>query len=344
MSEGNLKLNIKAFSREERRRIFKEMGLPAYRETQLFSRICKGALGFDDCREFSLKLREDLKERFSWDGARVELVQKSSDGTMKFLLVMPGGDKCEAVLMRYSYGNTLCISTQVGCRMGCSFCASTLGGLKRQLAGWEMLDELIACGMHSGLEISRVVLMGSGEPFDNYDELCNFLRLVHDPDAFNLSYRNITVSTCGLIPQMERFAEDFPQVNLAVSLHAASQEEREVIMPIAKAYPLSDLLKACRLHAERTGRRVSYEFALIEGKNDDEGTAKRLAALLKGSLCHVNLIPLNPVEESGLAGSGRKAALHFKSILEDEGIAVTLRRSLGRDIDAACGQLRNKYI
>ncbi len=344
MSGDELMRNIKALSRAERRRIFEDAGLPAYREKQLFSRICKGALSFDECSEFSLELREELKLRFSWENACIELVQTSSDGTVKFLLGMPGGDNCETVLMRYSYGNTLCISTQVGCRMGCSFCASTIGGLKRQLAGWEMLEELIVCRRHSGLEISRVVLMGSGEPLDNYEELGEFLKLVHNPEGFNLSYRNITVSTCGLIPQMERFAEDFPQVNLAVSLHAAGQAEREALMPVAKAYPLGELIEACRRHSEKTGRRVSYEFALIEGKNDDAETAKKLAGLLKGNLCHVNLIPLNPVEETGFSGSDRRAALRFKRILEEEGIPATLRRSLGRDIDAACGQLRNKHI
>ena len=334
--------NIKAFTREERAKALKELGLPAFREKQIFAWICRGAKNWDECTDLSKDLRRQLAERFSWDNAAAELVQTSFDGTRKFLLRMPDGERVEAVFMAYEYGNSLCISTQVGCNMGCSFCASTIGGRIRSLESWEMLEEVVVCVRESGEPINHIVLMGMGEPFDNYEAVAGFLRTVHDPQGLGLSYRNITLSTCGLVPGIRRFGEEFPQVNLAISLHASNQQAREKLMPVAKAYPLPELMRACRDHAEKTGRRVTFEFALIEGQNDTPQTAKELANLLRGMLCHVNLIPLNPVTETGMTGSSRKAAAHFRDMLESMGIPATVRRQLGADIDAACGQLRKK--
>ena len=335
--------NIKAFTREERAAVLKDMGLPAFREKQIFAWICRGAKGWDECTDLSKNLRAKLSQRFSWENAEAELVQTSSDGTRKFLIALPGGDRVEAVFMAYEYGNSLCISTQVGCAMGCSFCASTIGGRIRSLSAWEMLEEYVLAVRETGSPINHIVLMGMGEPFDNYGEVAAFLRLIHDPQGIGLSYRNLTLSTCRLVPGIRRFGDEFPQVNLAISLHASNQADREKLMPVAKAYPLDELMAACREHAEKTGRRVTFEFALIAGRNDTPQTAKELASLLRGMLCHVNLIPLNPVTETGLQGTDRKAAAKFRDMLESMGIPATVRRQLGADIDAACGQLRKKY-
>ena len=335
--------SIKAMTREERQEALKALGLPAFREKQIVSWICRGAKSWDECTDLSKELRAKLAQHFAWENAEAQLVQTSSDGTRKFLVRLPDGDCVEAVFMRYEYGNSLCISTQVGCRMGCTFCASTIGGRVRDLKAWEMLEEYLLAVRESAQRINHIVLMGMGEPFDNYEEVSKFLRLIHDPQGVGLSYRNITVSTCGLVPVIERFGDDFPQVNLAISLHACNQKEREALMPVAKAYPLDDLMRVCRAHAEKTGRRVTFEFALIAGRNDTPECAKQLAQLLRGMLCHVNLIPLNPVTESGLSGTDRKSAAIFRDLLESMGIPATVRRQLGSDIDAACGQLRKKY-
>ncbi|MDO5441050.1 MAG: 23S rRNA (adenine(2503)-C(2))-methyltransferase RlmN, partial [Bacillota bacterium] len=285
-----------------------------------------------------------LADKSSFESLKIELEQVSKDGTRKYLLRTVDGEYIEAVFMSYDYGNSLCISTQVGCNMGCKFCASTIGGKHRDLKAWEMLDEFLVIRKAAESDINHIVLMGMGEPFDNYEEVSDFLQTIHDPNGINLSYRNITVSTCGLVPMIKRFGEDFPQVNLAISLHAANQEAREKIMPIAKKYSLDQLMAACKEHEEKTGRRISYEYTLILGKNDREEDAKALASLLKGQLCHVNLIPLNAVEETGLAGSSREAAQGFANRLEKLGIPATVRRELGSDIDAACGQLRKKQV
>lgn len=335
--------NIKAFTREERAATLKALGLPAFREKQIFAWISRGAQSWDECTDLSKDLRAKLSQLYAWENAEAELAQTSSDGTRKFLIRLPDGERVEAVFMAYGYGNSLCLSTQVGCNMGCAFCASTIGGRVRNLAAWEMLEEYVLAVRETGEGVNHIVLMGMGEPFDNYEEVAAFLRLIHDPQGIGLSYRNITLSTCGLVPGIRRFGEDFPQVNLAISLHASNQAEREKLMPVAKAYPLDELIAACREHAEKTGRRVTFEFALIAGRNDTPQTAKELADLLRGMLCHVNLIPLNPVTETGLQGTDRKAAAKFRDMLESMGIPATVRRQLGSDIDAACGQLRKKY-
>ena len=332
--------NIKALSRPQVKDLLTELGQPAFREKQIFQWICKGAASFDEMTDLSKALRQTLQQRCSFESLQIATVQRSKDGTRKYLLRLSDGNCIEAVFMQYDYGNSLCISTQVGCAMGCRFCASTLGGKVRNLKAWEMLDEYIVITKDTGKPINHIVLMGIGEPFDNYDEVTGFLDRIHDKDGIGLSLRNVTVSTCGIIPKIRRFGKEYPQVNLAISLHACDQQERESLMPVAKAYPMDELLAACRAHGEETGRRVTFEYTLIAGKKDSREGAAALAKLLQGMLCHVNLIPLNPVEETGLQSADRKTAEAFRDYLEDHGVPATLRRRLGADIDAACGQLR----
>ncbi len=335
--------DLKELGQEELLALLSELNQPGFRARQIKRWMLSGASSFSDMSNIPESLRSALSERFEWKSLSVARLQRSVDGTRKYLLELPDGNHIEAVLMSYDYGNTLCVSTQVGCNMGCSFCASTVGGKTRNLKAWEMLYEYLVCAANSGESINHVVLMGMGEPLDNYEEVAGFLRLLHNEDGPGLSYRNITLSTCGIVPRMGAFGDEFPQVNLAVSLHAAKQEEREALMPIAARYKLPELIEACRLHAEKTGRRVSFEYALIEGVNDGEDKAEALARLLRGLLCHVNLIALNPVDGTGLSGSTQKRAEAFRLMLEKRGINATIRRRLGQDIDAACGQLRKKY-
>lgn len=337
-------INIKELNRKQLQDLLISFGEAKFREKQISSWLAKGASSFDEMTDLSKNLREKLTDTCQIEGLKVELQQISKDGTRKFLLKCIDGEYIEAVFMSYDYGNSLCISTQVGCNMGCKFCASTIGGKHRDLKAWEMLDEFIVIRKAAGADINHIVLMGMGEPFDNYDEVSQFLQTIHDPNGVNLSYRNITVSTCGLVPMIKRFGEEFPQVNLAISLHAATQASRLEIMPIAKKYSLNQLMAACKEHEDKTGRRISYEYTLILGKNDRPEDATALANLLKGQLCHVNLIPLNAVEETGLAGSSRQSAQSFANKLEKFGIPATVRRELGADIDAACGQLRKKQV
>lgn len=337
-------INIKEINRKQLKEALKAMGEPAFREKQIFEWISKGAQSWDEMTNLPKALKEKLQEKFSFENLSVELEQVSADGTRKYLLRCPDGERVEAVFMQYEYGNSLCVSTQVGCNMGCKFCASTIGGKVRNLKAWEILDEYLVIRRATGLDINHIVLMGMGEPFDNYDELCEFLERIHDPEGINLSYRNITVSTCGLVPMIRRFGDEYPKVNLAISLHAATQAERSKIMPIAGKYSIDELMQVCKEHEEKTGRRITYEYTLILGQNDSLSHASLLADLLKGQLCHVNLIPLNPVTETGLEGSSRGAAQIFASKLEKLGIQATVRRELGSDIDAACGQLRKKQV
>lgn len=337
-------MNIKALTRNERKAFLMSLGEPAYREKQLFQWISRGVESFEEMLDLPKALRERLTQICSFETLGIAAEQISSvDGTRKFLLALPEDSKVEAVFMKYEYGNTLCLSTQVGCNMDCVFCASGIGGKMRNVNAWELLDQYLVCRNRAGEPVNHVVLMGMGEPFDNYKEVAEFLRTIHDPEGVGMSYRNLTVSTCGLVPGILRFGKDFPQANLAVSLHAATQEERETLMPVARAYPLPRLMDACRQYTGETGRRITFEYALIGGKNDGAGEAHRLAELLRGMLCHVNLIPLNPVDEIGMQGSSRKQAVRFAGILEDGGIPVSIRRQLGADIAAACGQLRRNY-
>ena len=335
--------NFKSLTREERKQALISLGEKPFREKQIFEWICKGVSSFDDMTNLSLTLRESLKASYSFDSLSVVTVKKSKDGTAKYLLEAPDGNRVESVFMQYEYGNTVCLSTQVGCNMGCVFCASGIDGKIRNLKAWEILDEYLVVRAHAGQPVNHVVLMGMGEPLDNYAEVKEFIKMIHDKDGVNLSLRNITLSTCGIIPKIHEYAVDFPQANLAVSLHRSNQPAREKLMPIAKKYELSSLIKACREYTKETGNRISFEYALIDGENDRDEDVKELTSLLKGMNCHINLIPLNNVTESGLKGSSRENAEKFAQKLEKLGIPTTVRRSLGEDIDAACGQLRKNY-
>ncbi len=321
--------------------VVSELGEKKFRAIQVFGWLSKGVTDFDDMGNIPKAFREKLKENYCIDIPSVVYDQQSrTDGTRKCLFEFRDGSRVESVFMKYSYGNSICISSQVGCRMGCTFCASTRKGLERSLAGGEMLAQVLAMRNLTGEEINHIVVMGIGEPFDNYDNLAKFLKLIHHPKGYGLSLRNITVSTCGLIPGIERFAREFPQVNLAVSLHAPNQEIRQKSMPVAKKYDYDELIQTCKDYAKATGRRVTFEYALIDGLNDSKDNALELAQHLRGFQAHVNLIPLNPVEGTGYNTSHRDNVERFRKMLEEKHIAVTVRRTLGSDIDAACGQLR----
>lgn len=335
--------NFKSLTREERKNILVSLGEKAFREKQVFEWINRGVSSFDEMTNLSIDLRTKLKQSFSFDSLTIEKVQVSKDGTRKYLLKAPDGNYIESVFMQYEYGNSLCVSTQVGCNMGCVFCASGLGGKIRNLSAWEILDEFLIIQKDAQKPISHVVLMGMGEPFDNYTEVKQFLNLIHDKDGINLSLRNITLSTCGITPGILEFAKDFPQAGLAISLHRATNEEREKLMPITKKYPLPKLMETIREYVDITGNRITFEYALIDGENDGPQDAQQLKKLLLGLPCHINLIPLNKVIESGLNGSSKDTAKAFSKELENLGIPSTIRRSLGPDIDAACGQLRKNY-
>ena len=334
--------NILNFDLADLRGVVSECGDKPYRGEQVFSWLAKGVRSFEDMGNVPADLRTRLASEYYIGLPKVIARSDSKDGTVKCLYEFADGAEVESVFMKYSYGNSVCISSQAGCRMGCSFCASTIDGLERNLTRGEMLAEILEMRNQVGEDIGHVVVMGMGEPFDNYGELIAFLRLVHDEKGYNLGLRNITVSTCGLIPEIRRFAEDMPQVNLAVSLHAPNQELRERIMPIAKKYSYDDLLNACREYTDKTSRRITFEYALMDEVNDTTECAEELAARLKGMLAHVNLIPLNEVSGRQYKKSKADNVHKFQDILEQNGIAVSVRRTLGADIDAACGQLRQR--
>jgi 23S rRNA (adenine2503-C2)-methyltransferase len=325
-----------------------ELGEPAYRATQLFEWMYQMQVSsFAQMTNLSHNLRAELAKRAVLDTSNERLRQVSKlDGTVKFLLGWKDAVTAETVLMRHDYGNSVCVSTQVGCKMGCNFCASTLGGMIRQMSAGEMVEQLL----HSerllrteGGRASSVVLMGSGEPMDNLDEAFKFMDIIHDEKGLNIGLRHITISTVGLVPGIIRLADDGRPVTLAVSLHAATDELRSSMMPVNKAYPIADLLKACRYYVETTGRRISFEYALIGGKNDSLQDARRLARLLTGIPSHINLIPVNYVPERNYTRTPQKQIEAFVAALVKEGVNATVRREMGHDISAACGQLRAEH-
>jgi 23S rRNA m2A2503 methyltransferase len=345
MSEENYnktsKLNIADYDPDELAGVVSSCGDKRFRAKQIFGWLSKGVESFDEMTNIPAKLRTALSERYYIGLPEDILVQESKqDGTRKCLFEFRDGARVESVFMKYNYGNSICISSQVGCRMGCTFCASTRNGLERSLTGGEMLAQVLKMRNITREDIGHVVIMGIGEPFDNYDNISKFIRLINSKQGYNLGMRNITVSTCGLIPFIEKFGEDFPQVNLAVSLHAPNDEIRCQTMPVARSFEYSELMVACRKYTEATKRRITFEYALIDGVNDETKHARELASHLKGWLTHVNLIPLNEVEGTGYRTSLKTNVRDFASILEEQGIAVSVRRTLGTDIDAACGQLR----
>ena len=337
-------MNLKSMTLPELQALFKEMGEPAFRAKQVYQWLHKGVRTYDEMTNISQTLRQKLTEQHPIHAPEVVRKQESQrDGTIKYLWKLSDGNCVETVLMRYHYGNTVCISTEVGCPMGCAFCASTLGGLVRRLEPQEMLDQVLFTQIDSGLPVSHIVLMGIGEPLDNFDNVLRFLELVNSPEGMNISMRHISLSTCGLVPKIDALAQKKLQISLAISLHGPNDAIRDRIMPVNKAYPIDELLAACRRYYEATSRRIHFEYAMIDGLNDRECDARELLRRLKGLPAHVNLIPLNYVEESPLKPSSRQAVAKFQKILEDGGVTATVRRTLGGDIDASCGQLRRKY-
>ena len=336
--------HLKSMTQQEIGAVLKELGQPAFRAKQVFSWLHKGVRSYEEMSNLPKALRDTLAEKYPLNTPKVVRKQESKkDGTIKYLWQLSDGNCVETVLMRYHYGNTVCISTEVGCRMGCAFCASTIGGLVRKLEPYEILDQVLFTQVDSGQPISHIVLMGIGEPLDNFDNVMRFLELVNHPDGMNISMRHISLSTCGLVPMIDKLAEKKLQLSLAISLHGPNDEIRNKIMPVNKAYPIDELLAACHRYYAATSRRIHFEYAMIDGLNDRECDAKELLRRLKGLQTHVNMIPLNHVEESPLKPSSRQAVQRFQKILEDGGIPATVRRTLGGDIDASCGQLRRKY-
>ena len=339
-------IEIKSLSLVQLKNVMIEMGEKAFRAKQIYEWLHqKQAESFDEMSNLSAALREKLKERCVLTTLKMLEVQTSKiEGTQKYLFALPDGNVVESVLMKYKHGNSVCISSQVGCKMGCRFCASTIGGWTRNLLPSEMLEQIYRIQKLSGERVSNVVVMGTGEPLDNYENLLQFIRLLTDENGLHISQRNLTVSTCGIVPKMYALAEENLQITLAISLHASNQEKRAELMPIANKYSIEEVLEACRNYFEKTGRRLTFEYSLVGGKNDTKEDAEELARLIKGLNCHVNLIPVNPIKERDYVQSDKKVIENFKNKLEKYQINVTIRREMGRDIDGACGQLRKSYI
>ena len=336
-------IDIKSMTQEEIGGLMKEMGQPAFRAKQIFQWLHRGVTSFDEMSNLSKELRTKLAETCYITVPTVERKQESAlDGTIKYLWKLKDGNCIETVLMRYHHGNTVCVSCQVGCRMGCAFCASTLGGKVRDLTASEILDQVMFTQKDSGQPISNIVMMGIGEPLDNWDNVLRFLNLVNHPEGMNIGMRHISLSTCGLVKQIDKLAELGLQLTLSVSLHAPVDEVRSQLMPVNKSVGVETLMDTCKRYFQTTGRRISYEYAMIDGVNDSDAHADRLAELLRGQPGHVNLIPLNNVEESPLRPSRR--VREFQKRLESHGVTATVRRRLGSDIDASCGQLRRKML
>ena len=339
-----MKQDLKSMTLAEMQEAFAALGEPKFRAKQVFTWLHRGASRFDEMTNLSKPLREKLDGLYFITAPRVVRKQVSKlDGTIKYLWQLGDGNCVESVVMQYHHGNTVCISSEVGCPMGCKFCASTLGGLIRRLTPAELLDQVLFSQLDSGLTISNIVLMGIGEPLDNFDAVMRFLELVNSPEGLNIGMRHISLSTCGLVDKIELLAERNLQLTLSVSLHSPDNESRSKIMPVNKRWPVEQLLAACRAYFEKTGRRVSFEYTMIDGVSDAPEQAELLAKKLHGMQAHVNMIPLNNVEESGLRCSSHAAIERFQKILESHGVTATVRRTLGSDIDASCGQLRRKF-
>ena len=343
---SNSKIDIKSMNLVELTEFVASIGEKAFRAKQLYQWLhVKQVYAFDDMTNLSKAFREKLNEVSFITDLKQEQVQISQiDGTRKYLFLLEDGNVIESVLMRYKHGNSVCISSQVGCRMGCRFCASTLDGLVRGLRPSEMIDQLYKIGQDIGERISNVVVMGTGEPMDNYDNLLKFITLLTDENGLNISQRNLTVSTCGIVPRMRQLADEKLSITLALSLHASNQKKRLELMPVANKYDIHDVIDACKYYFDQTGRRVTFEYSLVGGVNDTDEDARELSQLIHGMNCHVNLIPVNPIKERDYVQSNAAVIAAFKNKLEKNGINVTVRREMGRDIDGACGQLRKRYI
>lgn len=339
------KIDIKTFYLEQLEEEIMALGQPKFRAKQIFTWLHQKHIeNFDQMTNISKDFREKLKEKFKLTDIQIlDVLKSKEDGTTKFLFQLDGGNIIESVLMKYSYGNAICISSQVGCRMGCTFCASTLDGLERNLTVAEMVSQVYEIQKYSKERVRSIVLMGSGEPFDNFENFKKFINIINDENGIELGQRHITVSTCGIVEKIYDFANLKTQVNLAISLHAPNDDLRRKIMPVAKRYSINEIVEACKYFSNVTKRRVTYEYALISGVNDSEECAKQIISLLKGSLCHINLIPVNNVKERNYIKSSTSQIKIFSKIIQNAGIEVTIRRELGSDINAACGQLRRSY-
>ncbi|MBQ8802124.1 MAG: 23S rRNA (adenine(2503)-C(2))-methyltransferase RlmN [Tyzzerella sp.] len=340
------KKDIKSFTFDELKIEMEGIGEKSFRAKQIYEWLhVKLVDSFEEMTNLSKGLRERMEAVYRIPSVSMLERQISKiDGTNKFLFQLEDGHVVESVLMRYKHGNSVCISSQVGCRMGCKFCASTIGGLERNLLPSEMLGEIYQIQKISGERVSNIVIMGTGEPLDNYDNFVRFIRLLTDENGLNISQRNVTVSTCGIVPNMKRLAEEKLQITLALSLHGSTQEKRKTLMPVANKYELSEVLEACDYYFEKTGRRITFEYSLVHGVNDRDEDANELIGILKPRNCHLNLIPVNPIKERNFEKPSRKSAENFKNKLEKSGINVTIRREMGSDIDGACGQLRRRYV
>ncbi|WP_025435747.1 23S rRNA (adenine(2503)-C(2))-methyltransferase RlmN [Peptoclostridium acidaminophilum] len=339
------KIDIKSLTEEQLRNEMISIGEKAFRGTQIFQWIYKGAKSFSEMKNITAELRGKLEDKFVLRDLKIDKKLVSAiDGTRKYLFRLHDGTAIESVMMIYKHGVSVCISTQAGCRMGCNFCASTIGGLERNLTAGEMLDQIMKIQEDAGKRVSNVVLMGSGEPFDNFEEVIRFLHVANEKNGLCIGYRHITLSTCGIVPKIYEIADMGMPINLAISLHAANDEKRKTIMPIANAYSIDEIIKACRYFVERTNRRITFEYSLIKGFNDSPGDAKELAGLLKGMLAHVNLIPVNSIEERDYKKPSKDEIEAFTRILAKSGISATVRREMGSDINGACGQLRKSSI
>ena len=340
------KTDIKSLNLEELTAFVESLGEKKFRAKQIYEWMHrKHVASFSEMTNISAALIEKLNQNCTLTSLKKADVQISKiDGTRKYLFLLDDGNVIESVLMRYKHGNSVCISSQVGCRMGCRFCASTIGGLVRCLTPSEMLDQIYRIWEDTGERVSNLVVMGTGEPMDNYDNLVRFVRLLSSQEGLNISQRNITVSTCGIVPNMYKLADEGLQITLALSLHAPNDEKRRELMPIANKYSIDEILDACRNYFAKTGRRITFEYSLVGGKNDSEADAKELSARISDINCHVNLIPVNPIKERDYVKSTKKVVENFKNKLEKYGINVTIRREMGADIDGACGQLRKSFI
>lgn len=340
-----MKQDIRNFELDHLVEVMKKDKIPGFRGKQIFEWVGKGVESFEEMNNIPKALKEQLDKSYLLKNMSiVDVMRSKSDGTRKYLMELEDGNIIECVFMKYKHGNTLCISTQVGCRMKCSFCASTIHGLERNLTAGEMIGQIYTVQNDTDERISNVVLMGSGEPLDNYDEVLRFLHLVNHPKGLNISMRSITVSTCGLIPRIKDLMKEKLQLTLAVSLHATEDEKRSQLMPVNKKYSVHELLSVCKEYTNFTGRRITFEYALIQGQNDSKEEAEKLGRLLRDVHCHVNLIPINPVIEKDFKATSNENAKAFQSVLRRYNVEATIRRELGADIDAACGQLRNKHI
>ena len=337
-------IDIKSMTIGELEKLLADLGQPKFRAKQVFQWLHqKQALSFDEMSNLPAALRKELAGHAAITALEIERKLVSQlDGTVKYLYRLPDGEHIESVMMRYEHGNSLCISSQVGCKMGCAFCASTKAGFVRSLTASEILEQVYMAGRDTGEKISSIVMMGIGEPLDNYENVLRFLELVASPEGLNLSHRHISLSTCGVVDKIYNLAERDLQLTLSISLHATTDGARSEMMPVNRRWGISELLEACRYYTGKTHRRISYEYALIAGVNDSRAQALELAALLKGTLCHVNLIPVNYVKEAGYEKSPKERVYAFQKALNDKGVNATVRRTLGADISAACGQLRRE--